>query len=393
VGVFATTAQGRSPREQLRAETMPAWSPADASSLGVIDVAFAASIASATGALFILANWCCVRSSRRVFFLRLIVFLSLANLLTAASYIMSFVEWRVLGGLTGATRQRYCLTQAFVMLVFEPASVLWTVCIAVTLHHQVVARRSSPERLERWFHLVSWGVPTAVALVLLLARQLGPADADRASWCWVAADGPSPPPVNASVAGSDRAEGAAGSPGAPRTRWLQICVFYLPLAFAFAFNLVTYLRVGRAFRQMAAAGTVDAAKERMVQLRLRLYLLVFVAVWAAPLVHRTLELFRCDPGWLRVLHTVTQCSMGFLNCLVYGCNEATLRPYRSAMSSIRCTLCAGLQLTRLQPRRAPPRARLASGSALDTSLLPPSSSSSSDRAAAAAAAAEVVQPA
>ena len=84
--------------------------------------------------------------------------------------------------------------------------------------------------------------------------------------------------------------------------------------------------------------------------------------------------------------------MGLLNCLVYGCNEATLRPYRNAMASIRCTLCAGFQLTRLQPRRLPPRGRFESGSALDTSLLPPPSSSG-DRAAAAEAAAEVVQPA
>ena len=361
--------------------------------LRVIDVAFAASVASAAGALFILANWCCVRSSRRVFFLRLIVFLSLANLLTAASYIMSFAEWRVAGGLTGGARQRYCIAQAFVMLVFEPASVLWTVCIAVTLHCQVVARRSSPERLELWFHLVSWGVPTAIALLLLLAHQLGPADAHHTAWCWIAADGPRPLPVNVSnAASSDRAYGAEGRAGAPRTRWLQICVFYLPLAAAFAFNLVTYLRVGRAFRQMAAAGTVDAAKERMVQMRLRLYLLVFVAVWAAPLAHRTLELFGRDSAWLRVLHTATQCSMGLLNCLVYGCNEATLRPYRNAMSGIRCTLCAGLQLSRLQPRRSPLRGRFERGSALDASLLPPPSSSGDRAAAAAEAAAEVVQP-
>ena len=363
-----------------------------ASSLGVIDVAFAASVASAAGALFVLANWCCVRSSRRVFFLRLIVFLSMANLLTAASYIMSFVEWRVLGGLTGGARQRYCLAQAFLMLVFEPASVLWTVCIAVTLHHQVVARRSSPERLERWFHLVSWGVPTAIALLLLLTHQLGPADAQHAAWCWIAADGASLLPASVVAGGGDRAEGAEGGVGAPRTRWLQICVFYVPLAAAFAVNLVTYLRVGRAFRQMAAAGTVDAAKERMVQMRLRMYLLVFVAVWAAPLAHRTLELFGRDPAWLRVLHTATQCSMGLLNCLVYGCNEATLRPYRNAMSGIRCTLCAGLQLSRLQTRRSPARGRLESGSALDTSLLPPPSSSR-DGAATAEAAAEVVEPA
>ena len=86
----------------------------------------------------------------------------------------------------------------------------------------------------------------------------------------------------------------------------------------------------------------------MIQLRLRLYLLVFSVVWAIPIVHRTLQLIGCagcDPEWLRLLHTATQCSLGWLNTLVYGCNEATLRPYRDALSHFSCNLLAGLQLS------------------------------------------------
>ena len=36
-------------------------------------------------------------------------------------------------------------------------------------------------------------------------------------------------------------------------RWLQLAVFYLPLVLAFAFNLVTYVRVGRSFSRMVRA--------------------------------------------------------------------------------------------------------------------------------------------
>ena len=48
----------------------------------VIYVAFGCSLLSVAGALFIIANWVCNRAARRLFFLRLIVFLALANLLS-----------------------------------------------------------------------------------------------------------------------------------------------------------------------------------------------------------------------------------------------------------------------------------------------------------------------
>eukprot|EP00966_Prymnesium_polylepis_P086515 2002414-Prymnesium_polylepis.1 len=71
------------------------------------------------------------------------------------------------------------------MVVFENASVLWTIAIAFTLHEQVVAKRPHVERLEPLFHLGCWGTPLAIATALLLADRLGPADASPTSWCWI----------------------------------------------------------------------------------------------------------------------------------------------------------------------------------------------------------------
>ena len=326
--------------------------------LTAIDVAFAASLASAMGALFILCNWLCNPLARRLFFLRLIVFLSIANLLSSVSYIMSFVEWRIMhrGGADDRFSRAWCLTQALLMVVFENASILWTVAIALALHQQVV-RRDAAERHERYYHLVAWGVPIVAATALMLTGRLGPADEPREAWCWIASN--SGPVGNRTLALGQLAGVAAGQGGGSRravpfvggggsdTRYVQLLVFYLPLFMAFCFNLGTYVRVGRAFKRMARDGAVERSKERMIQLRLRLYLLVFLLVWTVPLVHRTLQLIGCrwcDPEWLRILHTATQCSLGWLNTLVYGCNEATLRPYRDAISNLSCNLLSGLQL-------------------------------------------------
>lgn len=320
--------------------------------LTAVDVSFVASCASAFGALFIIFNWLCNPLARRLFFLRLIVFLSIANLLSSASYIMSFVEWRLLarGGRDDDFSRTWCLVQAMLMVVFEnvrctetdpmctphslavalrlsmpsssraQASVVWTVAIALALHQQVV-RRAAAERHERYYHLAAWGLPLVIALTLLLCHRLGPADEPREVWCWIASNsGPANQTSNGSVTTAEGAleveeRGARShhvpfiSGGGSDSRYVQLLVFYLPLLLAFAFNLGTYLRVGSAFRRMARDGSVDASKERMIQLRLRLYLLVFLIVWALPLAHRTLELFGIDPEWLRIAHTATQCSM------------------------------------------------------------------------------------
>ena len=118
-----------------------------------------------------------------------------------------------------------------------------------------------------------WGVPLVAALVLLFTNSLGGADAGgHETWCWIRS--------------ADRGD-AAG--------YVQVAVFYLPLIAAFGFNALVYLRVGRAFRALVDEGAVDAGKERMVQLRLRLHLLAFLAVWLAPLVERTWQLGSTPP--------------------------------------------------------------------------------------------------
>jgi hypothetical protein len=334
----------------------------------VIYVAFGCSLLSVAGALFIIANWVCNRAARRLFFLRLIVFLALANLLSALGYIMSFIEQRALGSDAGipapddGPAQVWCLVQALLLLLFENASMLWTIAIALALHQQVVARRAAPEKLEPYYHLVGWGVPSLLFLALLFTKHIGPADEPRAAWCWIASNALDPPstpnvtrPIPYIVSGGGD------------SRWVQLVAFYIPLLLAFAFNLVTYLRVGAAFRRLANEGAVDAAKERMIQLRLRLYLLVFLVVWAFPLAHRFAEFFsgeRIDPLWLQICHTVCQCSMGFFNALVYGCNEATLKPYREVLTSLYSTC------VELFPASTPSRRRRSSRLLADSDLTP-----------------------
>lgn len=285
----------------------------------LITVSFVSSVLSALGSLFIISNWA-LFPSRRIFFTKLIVYLSVANLISSAAYSLSFFSR---GSLNASNA--LCRTQAVLTITFEMASVLWTVAIAWTLYTMVVLKAARVEQQERWFHAGCWGVPAAVAVTLLATDSLGPAD-DEDEWCWIS---------------------GVKTPG---SRWVQVGVFYIPLVVAFGVSVLVYLRVGQAFRQLAVAGAVDAAKEWMVQLRLRLYLLVFVLVWLVPVVDSTVQLCAStSPFWLQLLRAATGGRiMGLLNSLVYGCNDKTLQPYRLGATRLRQRL-ASLPVARAAP--------------------------------------------
>lgn len=284
----------------------------------LITVSFASSVLSALGSLFIISNWV-LFPSRRIFFTKLIVCLSVANLISSAAYSLSFFSR---GSLDASNA--LCRTQAVLTITFEMASVLWTVAIAWTLYTMVVLKAARVEQQERWLHAGCWGVPAAVAVALLATDSLGPADKED-EWCWI-------------------------SGVTPGSRWVQVGVFYIPLVVAFGVSVLVYFRVGRAFRQLAVAGAVDAGKEWMVQLRLRLYLLVFVLVWLVPVVDSTVQLCAStSPFWLQLLHAATGGRiMGLLNSLVYGCNDKTLQPYRLGATRLRQRL-ASLPAVRAAP--------------------------------------------
>ena len=72
---------------------------------------------------------------------------------------------------------------------FYLASYLWTGCFAYHLNQFIVADREQSElsKNEKYFHVVSWGIPGAICLSLYL-RQLSGSNVmgivDR-PWCWI----------------------------------------------------------------------------------------------------------------------------------------------------------------------------------------------------------------
>ncbi|XP_072831561.1 G-protein coupled receptor 157 [Vicugna pacos] len=123
------------------------------------------------------ALWPDLRSRARL----LLLFLSLADLLSAASYF-----YGVLQDFEGSSWD--CVLQGAVSTFASTSSFFWTVAIALYLYLSIVRSMCGPEarRLLWVFHIVSWGVPLVITVVAVALKKIGYDASDvSVGWCWI----------------------------------------------------------------------------------------------------------------------------------------------------------------------------------------------------------------
>ncbi|XP_045849468.1 G-protein coupled receptor 157 isoform X2 [Meles meles] len=112
---------------------------------------------------------------------RLLLFLSLADLLSAASYF-----YGVLQDFAGPSWD--CVLQGALSTFANTSSFFWTVAIALYLYLSIVraAREPRAGRLLWAFHVVSWGVPLVITVAAVALKKIGYDASDvSVGWCWV----------------------------------------------------------------------------------------------------------------------------------------------------------------------------------------------------------------
>ncbi|XP_024098895.1 G-protein coupled receptor 157 isoform X2 [Pongo pygmaeus] len=123
------------------------------------------------------ALWPDLRSRAR----RLLLFLSLADLLSAASYF-----YGVLQDFAGPSWD--CVLQGALSTFANTSSFFWTVAIALYLYLSIVraARGPRTDRLLWAFHVVSWGVPLVITMAAVALKKIGYDASDvSVGWCWI----------------------------------------------------------------------------------------------------------------------------------------------------------------------------------------------------------------
>ncbi|KAM9444756.1 G-protein coupled receptor 157 isoform 1-T1 [Clarias gariepinus] len=123
------------------------------------------------------ALWPDLRSTPR----QLLVFLSVADLLSAVSY--SYGVYMAFHANTWD-----CVTQGAVSTFSNTSSFFWTVAIAIYLYIFIVkASQRLADSLVLYFHLIRyWGVPVAITVAAVSLQKIG-YDASEVSvgWCWI----------------------------------------------------------------------------------------------------------------------------------------------------------------------------------------------------------------
>ncbi|XP_027699725.1 G-protein coupled receptor 157 isoform X1 [Vombatus ursinus] len=124
------------------------------------------------------ALWPDLRSRAR----QLLLFLSLADLLSAASYF-----YGVLQDFQDTTWD--CVVQGALSTFANTSSFFWTVAIAIYLYVTIVRSSQGPwagTRLLYCFHLISWGIPLAITAAAVALKKIGYDASDvSVGWCWV----------------------------------------------------------------------------------------------------------------------------------------------------------------------------------------------------------------
>ncbi|KAM4651942.1 G-protein coupled receptor 157 [Discoglossus pictus] len=126
--------------------------------------------------IFTHIRWPELRSRPR----QLLLFLSVADLLSAASYF-----YGVLRDFNGTSWD--CVVQGALSTFSNTSSFFWTVAVAVYLYITIVhSQQSLAEHMIYWFHFISWGVPLVITVAAVSLQKIG-YDASYVSvgWCWV----------------------------------------------------------------------------------------------------------------------------------------------------------------------------------------------------------------
>ncbi|KAM4703199.1 G-protein coupled receptor 157 [Rhinophrynus dorsalis] len=126
--------------------------------------------------IFTHIRWPELRSRPR----QLLLYLSVADLLSAASYF-----YGVLRDFQMSTWD--CVAQGAVSTFSNTSSFFWTVAVAVYLYITIVhSQQNLADHMVYWFHLISWGVPLVITVAAVCLQKIG-YDASYVSvgWCWI----------------------------------------------------------------------------------------------------------------------------------------------------------------------------------------------------------------
>ncbi|KAM4610013.1 G-protein coupled receptor 157 [Polymixia lowei] len=251
---------------------------------------------------------------------KLLVYLSVSDLLSAASY--AYGVWVVF-----ETDSTDCVVQGAISTFANTSSFFWTVGIAIYLYIFIVgSNQRLADNLVLVFHIVSWGVPLAITAAALCLDKIG-YDASEVSvgWCWVRIQAPD------------------------HVLWMlltgKIWEFLAYLTLPVLYILIKR-HINRAhaalseYRPILASSQVSQSFSSMADRKLSFIPIIFIAlrIWSTVrfLLMLTNSPARQNPV-LVTLHGIGNTFQGAANCIMF---VLCTQPIRARLSTAICCCCS-----------------------------------------------------
>eukprot|EP00762_Andalucia_godoyi_P003322 ANDGO_06622.mRNA.1 Cyclic AMP receptor-like protein A len=259
--------------------------------LAVIGMIFA--VFSIAGCLFMIISY---RRFKKIHHrsMQYVEILALANLL---SYAPSFF------GPQTDTSSAVCQSQAFLFLVFQLASIFWTIAVSLTMLIIIYKPFTDVADYSRAWHVLCWGAPLILSISALGTRKLGE---DTGAFCFI------PDPLD------------------------QFVFFYLWLWLSFILFAVVAVLSKKRLNHLSKTELSLTAQKNLLERghrafkRLGGYPVVLFLVWFFPSIVRLYEF--ANPNsylfWMHVIFVMFTRMQGIVNAFLYGANKKLMAEVR-----------------------------------------------------------------
>ncbi|MDP2436653.1 MAG: 7 transmembrane receptor [archaeon] len=118
----------------------------------------------------------------RTYPIRLIMYLCVCIVVGFTFFLVAFRD--------DVVRSDFCKGAAVLTHFFFIANFYWTFCIAFNFYQMIVRRNRESQRLEKWYHLLCWGLPSILVTIVGALGYYGPlsTETDAQTLCYITND-------------------------------------------------------------------------------------------------------------------------------------------------------------------------------------------------------------
>nr|AAB25436.2 cAMP receptor subtype 2 [Dictyostelium discoideum] len=192
-----------------------------------------------------------------------------------------------------------CYLHAIVITFGSLALWLWTLMLSFSIYNLIVRREPEPERFEKFYFCLCYGLPLISTIVMLSTHIIQPVG----GWCWI----------------GDNYDG------------YRFGLFYGPFFFIWGTSAILVGLTSKYTYSVIRSSVSDNKDKHMTyQFKLINYIVVFLVCWVFAIVNRILNGLNQFPTVPNVLHTYFSVSHGFYASITFIYNNPLMWRYFGA---------------------------------------------------------------